>query len=252
MRRGDADTAREALAAVDLPQGHWLRSWYRGLIELTCQDGVRATEEFTHTRRALPGELIPRLALGLCAELRGDLAVAQLHYGTVFDTAPALGAAGFGLARVHLLAGRRAAAVATAERLAPEPRFEREAAIAAVRLLVAVVPPPGPGAPAPADLARARGSMSRLEVDAAAGAGLRAEIEYAEFVVAGDRLKLSEVVREVAGHATTERDHTALVDLANRLRPGIDWRQLRPGRRASRAGGAGNPGNRPTARPRER
>ncbi|MFC4031247.1 tetratricopeptide repeat protein [Streptomyces polygonati] len=248
LRRGDAEAAREALAAADLPPGHWLRSWYRGLIELARGDATRATEQFTGVRRALPGELIPRLALGLCAELRGDLQVAQLHYGTVFDTAPALGAAGFGLARVHLLAGRRAEAVAVAERLAAEFRFEREARIAVVRLLTAVLPIPGSDAPAAADLDRARGWVAGLEVDAASGAGLRAEIEYAQFVVAGDRLKLSEVVREVAGQAGTERDHTALVDLANRLRPPVVWGRGRRRRRGRRAvtGAAANPRNHPS------
>ncbi|MFJ1595614.1 tetratricopeptide repeat protein [Streptomyces sp. NPDC088261] len=243
LRRDDADLAERALARATLPRWHWLHSWYSGLIALTRADAVAATAHFTEVRAALPGELIPQLALGLCAELRGDLAVARSHYGTVFDTTPALGAAGFGLARVHLLSGRRADAVATAERLSQEFRYEREARVAAVRLLVTVAAPepggngdPGgaaagdavgparPADPAEAELARAREALARLDVGTAAAAGLSAELQYAEYLRTGDRLALSETVRRLGPHAATARDYTALVDLANRLRPPLAWR----------------------------
>ncbi|WP_405585653.1 tetratricopeptide repeat protein [Streptomyces sp. NBC_01190] len=216
LRRGELGAADQALANANLPQRHWLHSWYSSLIALAGGDARRATGHFTAVRRALPGELIPQLALGLCAELRGDLVVAQAHYGTVFATTPALGAAGFGLARVHLMAGRRDEAVATAERLAREFRFEREARIAAVRLLVtAVTPDTAP--PTAADLERAALAVTDLDLDTGSAAGLRAEIQYARFT--NDRSKLSEVVREIARYAATEREYVSLVDLANRLRP---------------------------------
>jgi serine/threonine-protein kinase PknG len=226
LRRRDFVSAERALARADLPEWHWLRSWYSGLIALARGDAGQATAHFTDVRRTLPGELVPQLALGLCAESRGgpdDLEVARSHYRTVFDTTPALGAAGFGLARVHLLAGRRAEAVATAERLAQEFRHEREARIAVVRLLVTVP------APRQADLERAREAAAGLDVDDAAAAGLRAEIRYAEFLHTRDRLRLSEAVRALGAHAATEREYVALVDLANRLRPPLAWPW--PGRR---------------------
>ncbi|MEE4545086.1 tetratricopeptide repeat protein [Streptomyces sp. V4-01] len=238
LRHGDTDLARLALDDAPLPAGHWLRSWYRGLIALARGDCEAATGQFMAVRRTLPGELVPQFALGLCAELGGDLQVAQSHYDTVFDTAPALGAAGFGLARVHLLAGRRAAAVATAERLAQEFRYEREARIAGVRLRVSVIAGPDLAAPTADDLARARAAVDELDLDGAAAAGLIAEIRYAECVLAHDRRELSEVVREVARYAPTERDHTTVVDLANRLRPALTWRW--PGR-SGRAGTSRSP-----------
>jgi serine/threonine-protein kinase PknG len=216
LRRGAADAAQKVLDDAHLPRWHWLRAWYEGVIALVRADVQDAADRFTVVRAALPGELIPRLALGLCFELCGDMEVARLHYETVFDTAPALGAAAFGVARVHALTGRRREAVDTVERLAREFRFEREARIAAVRLLVAVPPPTALAAPTPADLAEARELAALLE--------LRAEIQHAEFVMGGDQLKLSEVIREIAGYAPAERDHTALVNLANRTRPPIEWR----------------------------
>jgi serine/threonine-protein kinase PknG len=258
LRRKDVALAEQALAGAELvrqasagaplaelaaahaePPPHWLYFWYRGLVALGQENVAGASGWFTSVRRALPGELIPQLALGLCAELRGDLPVAQSHYATVFGTAPALGAAGFGLARVHLLAGRRAEAVATAEQLAQEFRFEREARVAAVRLLTALfaAPAPGPGTPTADDLARARTAAAGLDVGDAAATGLRAEIAYAEFGLARDRLELSHVIREVAAHAATEREHTALVDLANRLRPELTWPW-----RSRRSGGADRTG----------
>ncbi|MDX3246964.1 tetratricopeptide repeat protein, partial [Streptomyces sp. ME18-1-4] len=230
LRRGDAGRAAEALARADLPDWHWLHAWYSGLIALARENVPRAVGHFTEVRQTLPGELIPQLALGLCAEFRDDRDAARSHYGTVFDTTPAIGPAGFGLARVHLLADRRAEAVATAERLAEEFRYEREARVAAVRLLVTVLAGPDHTAPTEDDLTRARAALDGLHADDAATTGLGAEIQYAEFLRTHDRLKLSEAVRGLGAHAPTERAYVALVDLANRLRPvpARGW----PGRRS--------------------
>ncbi|MET8136824.1 tetratricopeptide repeat protein [Streptomyces sp. NPDC005251] len=229
LRRKDAVSAARQFAAAGLPDWHWLPDWYCGLIALADGCPKRATVVLTQVRRALPGELIPHLALGLCAELRGDRAVARSHYGTVFDTTPALGAAGFGLARVLLLTGERAKAVDVAEQLANEFRYEREARVAAVRLRVMVLSEPGHPAPTEDDVARARAALPGLDLDEAAATALRAEIQYAEFLHTHDRLKLSDAIRALGPHAPTEREYVALVDLANRLRPALRWR--RPGKR---------------------
>ncbi|WP_333740517.1 protein kinase domain-containing protein [Streptomyces sp. IBSBF 2806] len=230
LRGKDATAAAAHLRAAGLPDWHWLSDWYCGLIALADGSPRRAGVVLGQVRRALPGELIPLLGLGLCAELRGDRALARSHYGMVFDTTPALGAAGFGLARVLLLAGERAKAVAVAEQLAGEFRYEREARVAAVRLRVMVVPERGHPAPTEDDVARARADLPGLDVDEAAAAALRAEIQYAEFLRTRDRLKLSDAIRALGRHAPTEREYVALVDLANRLRPALTW-----GRRGKRA-----------------
>ncbi|MFF5858335.1 tetratricopeptide repeat protein [Streptomyces sp. NPDC012751] len=239
LRRKDATAAARRLEAADLPGRHWLADWYRGLIELADGQPERAATVFTRVRRALPGELIPPLTLGLCAELCGDLVVARSHYGTVFGTTPALGAAGFGLARVLLRDGERARAVAVAERLAGEFRYEREARVAAVRLRVMVLPAPHP-APTEDDVARARAALPGLDLSEAAAAALRAEIQYAEFLRTRERLELSDAIRALGPHASTERGYVALVDLANRLRPPLSWRwtRKRGGPGHSRSGAA--------------
>ncbi|MGW1611038.1 tetratricopeptide repeat protein [Streptomyces sp. NPDC002285] len=239
LRRRDPELAERALAAAGLPDWHWLHAWYSGLIAVAREDAQSAARAFTTVREAVPGELIPQLALGLCAELRDDLAAARSHYGAVFDTTPALGAAGFGLARVHLLSGERTEAVGTAVRLAQEFRYEREARVAAVRLSVMILDGSAHREPTGDDLERAGAGLDGLDVDAAAAAGLRAEIRYAHFLHHRDREQLSDAIRELGPHAPTEREYVALVDLANRLRPPLRWR--RAGRRGrsghSRFGG---------------
>jgi serine/threonine-protein kinase PknG len=61
---------------------------------------------------ALPGEAAPKLAIAACAELQGDLAAAANYYAAVWRTDHGYVSAAFGLARVHLSAGRRADSVA--------------------------------------------------------------------------------------------------------------------------------------------
>ncbi|MFJ4771286.1 tetratricopeptide repeat protein [Streptomyces uncialis] len=259
IRAADADAAEQALWGVPLPQRHWLRDWYRALIALMRQDPdlTDARKHFTRVRAALPGELIPQLALGLCAEHDHDHPAAESHYATVFATAPALGAAGFGLARVviHRTGGAEQAVRIVGE-LAQEPRFEREARVAAFRLLVARL---GPAADAD-DLAEARTLLDALDVGDTQRTRLSAELTHAAFLRTGDRLALSEAVRALAQHSSTEREFVALVDLANRLRPEPRWpwptgrgrrkgeRRGRSGQEAAKAAAHGNPGTGAAAR----
>jgi serine/threonine-protein kinase PknG len=225
VRRGALDDAEGALGEARLPGWSWIRAWYRGLIALARGAPVPAADHFTEVRDALPGDLIPLLALGFCAEIGDDLAEACRRYQAVADTAPALGAAGFGLARTHLLAGRRAEAVAAAERLAGELqarelRFEPEARIAVVRLLAAVT---GSSVPSGADLAKARKLVEELRAGPGVRIALRTEIRYGMSCVDGDWLALAETLPELANFAVTRADFFAMVDLANDLRPPVEW-----------------------------
>lgn len=236
LRRGEPGEARRILGRARLPDWFWIRAWYSGLIALADGDGdvPAASEYFRIVRDALPGELIPLLALGLCAEIRDDLPRARLRYEAVAGTAPALGAAGFGLARTHLLAGRRAEAVAAAERLAGELqaqglRLEQEARIAVVRLLAAVTES---CVPAEADLVRARELTGKLPVSPDKKLGLRAEIQYGSSGVTGDWLALSEMIPDLARLAVSKPEFFAMVDLANGLRPPVEWWWQRALRRA--------------------
>lgn len=228
LRHGRPGDAEHALGQARLPEWFWVGAWYGGLIGLARGDAPGAREFFSAVRDALPGELIPTLALGVCAEIGGDPDQADeaCHcYKTVADTAPALGAAAFGLARAHLLAGRRAEAVDTAERLAAELqerelRFEEEARIATVRLLSAVT---DTCQPTLADLERARELTKELSAAPETLTGLRAEIEYGMSTITGEWLALSEMIPELAQSARTKGEFFAMIDLASNLRPPVEW-----------------------------
>jgi serine/threonine-protein kinase PknG len=225
LRRGELNAADRSLTETRLPAWSWVRAWYSGLIALARGNAPAAAGDFGIVRDALPGELIPLLALGLCAEISGDRTRARRCYQTVAGTAPAFGAASFGLARMLLLDGQRAEAVATAERLAGELqagelRFEQAARIAVVRLLAAVT---DSRVPTERDLARAQEVTDGLRVNGDLKIGLDAEIQYGRSRVTGDWLALSERIRRLASLAGTQPDFFAMTDLANRLRPPVTW-----------------------------
>ncbi|MFJ4716745.1 tetratricopeptide repeat protein [Streptomyces sp. NPDC088785] len=211
LRADETEEAATVLDALPLPAAHWLTHWYRGLLALRATDLSRATTHFTHVRETLPGELVPQLVLGLCVEA-ADPTLATTHYRTVLTTSPALGAAGFGLARTTHRADGPAAAARIVDGLAQEFRFAREAHIARFRLSLEQ---PGP-APDPA-------AAAGLGLAEAERASLAAESAYAEYLRTGDRLALSHAIRALAPHSADERDFFALVDLANELRPERSW-----------------------------
>jgi serine/threonine-protein kinase PknG len=225
LRNGDPDAADRALGEANLPGWAWIGNWYRGLIELARGNGSTAGDHFGEVRAALPGDLIPLLALGLCAEISADPGQAGQYYAIVADIAPSLSAAGLGLARARLLTGNRAGAVAAARRLAAdlqsrELRAEQEARVAVVRLLAAVTKA---SVPTKGDLAEAESLADGLPIDADQQVLLRAEIQYGRSFITGDWLALSEIIHQVAKQASTRQEFISMIDIANQLRPAIEW-----------------------------
>lgn len=225
LRRGEPQAAGRSLTQTRLPPWSWVRAWYAALIALADGDVRTAGMHFSVVRDTLPGELIPLLAVGLCAEIDDKPALADACYRTAADTGPAFGAPAFGLARVLLRAGQRDKAVTVTNRLAGELqagelRLEQEARIATVRLLAALDEAQVPAEP---DLDRAQRLTEGLRIDADLKAGLDAEIQYGRSHISRDWLALSEKVRGIAAQAGTQQDFFALIDLANRLRPQVDW-----------------------------
>jgi len=226
LRRGDLGAAESSLARADLPEWSWARAWHAGLVAVARDDPATASREFDQVRSALPGELVPLLALGFAAEMADRLAAARQCYQAVVDTAPAVSAAGFGLARVHLREGKRPAAVDTATQLAAElkameSRYEQQARIGVIRLRAAAL---GTSLPDEADLAEAVRLAGSLGADTAAEIALSTEIEYGRFLGTKDWLPLSKQLRALAHHAEIRPDAFSLVDLANHLRPPVTWR----------------------------
>ncbi|BCJ56480.1 serine/threonine-protein kinase PknG [Actinoplanes sp. NBRC 14428] len=217
--------------------GDWRIAWYDGVLALSSGDLRRAREQFDAVFSALPGELAPKLALGLSLELAGQHAEAARYYDVVSRTDPAYTTAAAGLARCRLAAGDRDGAVEAYNRVPGTSAAYRSSQVGAVRALVR----PHPAAPAAVTaLAAAAALLDRLEMEAAQLAALRAElleqaltalragtpVPVAVLGTPGDgvaperelRFALEGAYREMA-RAAHGPEKIRLVDLANASRP---------------------------------
>ncbi|MGW7450703.1 tetratricopeptide repeat protein [Streptomyces sp. NPDC054787] len=137
----------------------WRVVWARGIASLATGDDEVAALSFDAIYDAFPGEPAPKLALGVCAEVLGQLDNAAEYYRLVWITDPGFVSAAFGLARVQLAAGHRDAAVRTLESV-PEASIHYTAArVAAVR---ARLRDRSPEEPLLADLAAAADQVEAL------------------------------------------------------------------------------------------
>lgn len=130
----DREAAATALAELETRHADdWRVVWYRGLSALVTGDRETAALSFDAVYDAFPGEPAPKLALGICAEVLGQLDNAAEYYRLVWSTDPSYVSAAFGLARVRLATGDRRGAVAALESV-PEVSIHFIAArVAAVR-----------------------------------------------------------------------------------------------------------------------
>ncbi|MFH9609127.1 tetratricopeptide repeat protein [Streptomyces sp. NPDC017448] len=134
LEMGDLDPAARALSTLEGEHpDDWRVVWYRGITSLVTGDHESAALSFDAVYDAFPGETTPKLALGICAEVLGQLDNAAEYYRLVWATDPGFVSAAFGLARVQIAAGERGAAVSTLESV-PEASIHYTAArVAAVR-----------------------------------------------------------------------------------------------------------------------
>ncbi|MFE3151946.1 tetratricopeptide repeat protein, partial [Streptomyces sp. NPDC059218] len=134
LELNDLGAAGQTLTALEgqYPDD-WRVVWYRGITSLVTGDNESAALSFDAVYDAFPGEPAPKLALGICAEVLGQLDNAAEYYRLVWTTDPSFVSAAFGLARVQLAAGNRAGAVGALESV-PEASIHYTAArVAAVR-----------------------------------------------------------------------------------------------------------------------
>ncbi|MEV6107083.1 tetratricopeptide repeat protein [Streptomyces sp. NPDC051940] len=134
LDNGDYFTAAESLRELESEYpDDWRVVWYRGLTALTTGDRESAALAFDAVYDAFPGEPAPKLALGVCAEVLGQLDNAAEYYRLVWATDPSYVSAAFGLARVKLASADRIGAVRALESV-PESSIHFTAArVAAVR-----------------------------------------------------------------------------------------------------------------------
>jgi serine/threonine-protein kinase PknG len=236
LSQGALARARDAWAGAERQYGRddWRIRWHKALIELAAENAADAFGEFMAVYQELPGELVPKLGLGLCAEYLGDLRTAERRYQTVWQADRSYVTAAFGLARTWMRRGDRSRAVAAVDDVPDGSRHARAARIAAFRLLTGMSEHSGSPAQRDLDDAQRRMSHSPLRGDDLGEAydGLRAMLLEARLwrarsepepappvAVAGLRGQLERCYRDLAGHAASERQHTVLVDLANQVRP---------------------------------
>ena len=117
----------------------------------------------------LPGELVPKLALGFAAEAAGDAASAGRYFRLVWTVDRSCISAAFGLARACLAVGDRPGAIAALAAVPDTSSHHAAAQIAAVRILVSS----GVNVD---DLRQADGRLGRLTLDEARRQQLTVEI----------------------------------------------------------------------------
>jgi serine/threonine-protein kinase PknG len=132
---GAVDETLDAIEASD--RWEWRARWYRGLAALAMERPAEARTHFTSVYQLLPGELAPKLALGMACESDQQFAEAAGWYDIVSRTDPSFTAATFGLARCRLEAGDRAGALAAYDRVPDSSSAYLEAQTARIHRLVA-------------------------------------------------------------------------------------------------------------------
>ncbi|MFJ6215889.1 tetratricopeptide repeat protein [Streptomyces sp. NPDC092296] len=237
LTRGVGLLGGEEAAAHD-----WRIGWHRALLALAGDDVPAAERHLDAVYSALPGEHAPKLALGYCAERRGDAESAARFYEAVWRCDHAQGSAAFGLARIHLGRGEPARAVEVLDGVPQVSRHHDAARIAAVRIHAGRTPG---GPPTEDGLREAVRRLPGLYLDEGDRAGrararLTAEVREAALdwltggaraaldggpllgappTEAGLRDLLEKSLRELAEQARTAADHGVLTDRANAVRP---------------------------------
>ncbi|MCX4472923.1 serine/threonine-protein kinase PknG [Micromonospora sp. NBC_01655] len=238
---GQALAAARALLGEDAV-ADWRLTWHEGLLALTRSDVAGATRWFDEAYRELPGEVTPKLALGYCHEQQGEAEPAGRYYHAVWRRDQSAASAAFGLARLRLAEGDRAAAVRCLDEVPRVSRHYDAARIAAVRVLGTWL---GTDPPEAAEVNEAVRRLDELRLDAGARHGesrdrMTAAIRQAALdllladgadglagggTLGGEvsersvRTLLESSLRALARQARTPNDHGVLVDRANAVRP---------------------------------
>ncbi len=234
----DWDGADGQLAAIESDDAwEWRTSWYRGIAELVRERPVEARARFTTVYCALPGELAPKLALGVACELAGDHAGAARWYDTVSRTDPAFTGAAFGLARCRLATGDRGGALAAYDRVPDSSSAYVEAQTTRIRCLSAL---DGGTDPTVEDLLTAGSILETLQLDGEQRVKLTGELLETALRLAQNGAAPESAGARLLGHKLVERDlrlgversyrmlargaasrgeRIRLVDRANQMRP---------------------------------
>jgi serine/threonine-protein kinase PknG len=213
----------------------WRVPWYQGRSYLAQKKGQQAKQAFDRVYFDLPGELAPKLALGLAAEQAKDYALAIQMYALVLATDPGYVTAAFGLARCRKALNDRAAAVAALEQVPQTSSLYARSRVEAARILV----DRDRTAPGIAELQKASATLETLALEGIDRYRLARQvletaldlvmskslISRSDLAILGQPLQevklregLEKVLRSMA-HLATGDEKIRLVDEANKVRP---------------------------------
>ncbi|SMD25798.1 serine/threonine-protein kinase [Kibdelosporangium aridum] len=224
----------------------WRIAWHEGLLRLAKGEVALAEDRFRKCYGSLPGEEIPKLAIGFCLEQRGYAADASKYYDAVRCRDPRQASAVFGLARLAQRQGDREGAVSILDGLPRVSRHYYAAKIAAVRILLAHLANRKPQAK---DINNAADRVPKLFLDGGEPDGearqrmvallreaalrrvwrSRPDAPQLDGAVAEDvsedglRKLLERSYQELAKHARDRKAHDTLIDRANSIRPWSWW-----------------------------
>jgi serine/threonine-protein kinase PknG len=231
-RQGEAMDVLQRFSEV-VP-GDWRTMWYLAVAELSTGRFRDARDHFDELYDHLPGELAPKLALALACERTGEHETAARLFRAVWNTDHSFVSAAFGLARIRLVQGDRAAATAVLDTVPELSRLHVHAQTALIAVLAAHHQ--GTGA---ADFVQAGRRLERIGLDgesadrlavrvlesalgwlgAGAGAPAGEGLLGAPFTENGVRANLERRYRALAQRAVAPSERYELVDRANSLRP---------------------------------
>ena len=135
-RAGKYDEGETLLTALEKEDAwDWRVLWYRGTMLLLRQQPAEALKLFDQVYFDLPGEVAPKLAVGLAAEMAANYDLAIHMYDLVSRTDSTMVSAAFGLARCLRAKGDRKAAVAALERVPQSSALFIRSRVEATRIL---------------------------------------------------------------------------------------------------------------------
>ncbi len=135
---GNFDEAEKYIAATEAMDGFdWRVIWYRGVSFLAQSKYADAQAAFETCYAELPGDLAPKLAIAMAAEMDGQNERAIALYNVVSTTDPSHASASFGLARCFSKVGKRDEAVAALGRIPKSSNLFPEAQKAMALALIA-------------------------------------------------------------------------------------------------------------------
>lgn len=181
----------------------WRVRWYRSLNALRHGDHVNAAEGFSHVWTELPGELAPKLAVALAAELAGEYGRAAELYAEVIAVDSSFVSGAFGLARCRASTGDRLGAVQAFRSVPASSATFNDAQVASARVLAATTE--DVGTPTAENLSAAARTIERARIDNAERALLAIEVlEQAHASLATGQLA-EDPESTVFGHPLTEK-----------------------------------------------